>query len=58
MNLGISILFKKPEVHQAELFSFMNPLGTLEHHKKDLYKNYPESHLSCLSPLILSLRSV
>ena len=28
MNLGISILFKKPVVHQAELFSFMNPLGT------------------------------
>ena len=28
MNLGISILFKKPDLHQAELFSFMNPLGT------------------------------
>ena len=27
MNLGISILFKKPELRQAELFSFMNPLG-------------------------------
>lgn len=27
MNLGISILFKKPEIHEAELFSFMNPLG-------------------------------
>ena len=27
MNLGISILFKKPEVEQAELFSFMNPLA-------------------------------
>ena len=28
MNLGISILFKKPDIQQAELFSFMNPLGT------------------------------
>ena len=27
MNLGISILFKKPEVEPAELFSFMNPLA-------------------------------
>ena len=27
MNLGISILFKKPEVQPAELFSFMNPLA-------------------------------
>jgi len=27
MNLGISILFKKPEVAPAQLFSFMNPLA-------------------------------
>ncbi|XP_077280636.1 glutamate receptor ionotropic, kainate 2 isoform X3 [Temnothorax americanus] len=27
MNLGISILFKVPTKHQAQLFSFMNPLA-------------------------------
>ena len=27
MNLGISILFKNPEVQPAQLFSFMNPLA-------------------------------
>ena len=27
MNLGISILFKNPEIQDAELFSFMNPFA-------------------------------
>ena len=29
MNLGISILFKAPKDPETELFSFMNPLGSI-----------------------------
>lgn len=29
MNLGISILFKKPKREKPGIFSFLNPLGTV-----------------------------
>ena len=39
MNLGISILFKKPEVAPAQLFSFMNPLALEVRRKRKTWRN-------------------